>query len=206
MSKIAEIYIPLADQFKKYLEFRGITEYISVGQTNKSMYASIDTHKTEEEVRKYFTNVFSTSMSDAGNSFIVNLHITDLNNPAKCGDFRFFNPDNLIPHEFDGTWDAKEHPLVKSLIERFTNYCWRLGFTPEEVKIDTTALYVRSNTRNLFYDVKKGFTEWNTDEEGRLWLRLAYTDVHNELITGHNRNTKNWFEGYKVPQFHSGRK
>lgn len=205
MSKIAALYTPLTEQFKKYLEFRGITEYTSVGQTDKSLFVNIDTMLTEGEVREYFTSVQSTSLTSDGNSFIVNLGIADLDNTRFVGDFRFFNPDSLIPEKFNGVWDAQEHPQVKALIEKFTNYCWRLGFTPAEVRITTEALLVRTDTRSLFDDVKKGFNEYNSDENGHLWLRLNYVDIHNKAITEHNRNTKYWFDGHKIPQFHNGK-
>lgn len=212
MSKIAALYTPLTEQFKKYLEFRGITEYTSVGQTDKSVYASIDTNMTEGEVREYFTHISCVGIANESEksdilefSFIVTLRLTDLDNTRFVGDFRFFNPDSLIPGEFNGVWDAQEHPAVKALIQKFTDYCWRLGFTPVEVRITTEALLVRTDTRNLFDDVKKGFNEWNNDENGDMWLRLNYVDVHNKSITEHNRNTKYWFDGHKLPQFANGK-
>lgn len=205
MSKIAKFYTPLTDQFKKYLEFRGITEYASVGQTDKSLYASINTMLTEGEVREYFTDVRSTSLTSSSNSFIVNLNIADLDNTRFVRDFRFFNPDILMPEVFNGIWDAQEHPQVKALIGKFTNYCWRLGFAPVEIRITTEALLVRTNTRNLFDDVKKGFSEWYAGENGDLWLRLEYIDLHNKAITEHNHNTRYWFDGHKIPRFHNGK-
>ena len=112
---------------------------------------------------------------------------------------------NLIPTKFDNTTLAMHNPDVRNLVDRFASYCWRLGFEPLETKIDTTALYVKANRNNIGSDIKRNFTESDSDEQGQLWLRLAYVDVHNELITERSLLTKPWFEGYKIPQFNNGR-
>lgn len=91
---------------------------------------------------------------------------------------------------------------INTLEQRFVDYCWRLGFKPERVLMNGDGFLVQTNTP-VSRDVKLGFTQtFNSDTDSKFWMRLSFTDLHNELITGHNRQTSNgWFRNYEAPKF-----
>lgn len=91
---------------------------------------------------------------------------------------------------------------TNTIEQRFVDYCWRLGFTPKTIQANGNAFLVQTDT-NVSQDVKKGFTNTFTGSiDGKFWMRLAYVDLHNELITGHNRETSNgWFRNHEIPKY-----
>ena len=127
MPEIAQ-HQPLTDQFKRYLEFRGFISYTSVGLTDKFLYASVDTSRSEDEIAAYFTLTTCTSLNSEENSFLVRLNIADISNVSVCGDFKF--KDDAA----ERWWDELEADECRELSKKYGYYGHDQGVTVDEIK------------------------------------------------------------------------